>query len=296
MIYTVAGATGNTGKPIAEALLKAGHQVRIISRDADKAASLVALGAQLIHGSSTDSATLTAALNGADAAYLMIPPNMQHPDFGTYQAEATESMAHAIEASGVKNVVTLSSVGAHLESGAGIVQGLHFMENRLNEIPGVNVLHLRPCYFLENTLGQAAAIKMMGIMGSPIRADIKLPMIATADIAQYAVKRLLQLDFSGKGVQHLLGAQDVTYDEVAQIYGAKIGKPDVKYVQIPAEPFKGIMMKEWGTSESVSDKMLEFMGAVNDGKVNEVAVRDAESTTPTSINDFANVFAHVYNG
>lgn len=294
-MYVVAGATGNTGKPIAEALLKAGKKVRIISRDAAKAADLVALGAELIEGSSTDRATLTQALTGATAAYLLIPPHYQSPDFPAYQAEATENIAQAILATGVKYVVTLSSLGAHLESGAGVVQGLHHMENRLNQIDGTNILHLRPCYFLENTLGQAGAIKMMGIMGSPIRADIKIPMISTGDIAQYATKRLLALDFSGKGVQHLLGAQEATYNEVAQIYGAKIGKPDVKYVQIPSDAFKGIMLQEWHVSESLADNMIQFMEAVNAGRLDNYAVRDAESTTPTTLEDFANVFAHVYN-
>lgn len=294
-MYVVAGATGNTGKPIAEALLKAGKKVRIISRDADKAASLVAQGAELVVGSSTDRATLTKALAGAEAAYLMIPPNGGAADFAAYQAEATENIAQAIAETGVKHVVTLSSLGAHLPEGAGVVQGLQKMEARLNEITGVNILHLRPSYFLENTLGQAGAIKMMGMMGSPLDGERKMPMIATADIAAYAAKRLTNLDFQGKGVQHLLGAQDVSYNEVAAIYGVKIGKPDVKYMQIPSEPFNGIMVKEWGVSQSYADGLTQFMDTVNAGKLDNYAVRDAESTTPTSVHDFANVFAHVYN-
>ncbi len=294
-MYVIAGATGNTGKPIAEALLKAGNKVRIISRDAEKAASLVAQGAEWINGSSTDSATLTKALEGATAAYLMIPPSAQAPDFAAYQAEAAENIAQAIESSGLKNAVTLSSLGAHLTSGAGVVQGLHHFENRLNQIQGLNVLHLRPSYFLENTLGQVGAVKMLGMMASPLRGDLKASMIATKDIAQYATKRLQALDFNGSSVQHLLGTEDISYDELAPLYGAKIGKPHLKYVQMPFEDFKGMMMQQWHASESYADCMLEFIQAVNDGKLVGYAPRDAESNTPTSPADFANVFAHVYN-
>jgi uncharacterized protein YbjT (DUF2867 family) len=294
-MYVIAGATGNTGKPIAEALLKAGKKVRIVSRDEAKAAPLVAQGAEWINGSSTDRATLTKAFQGATAAYVLIPPSPQAVDFSAYQAEATEHIAQAIADSGLKNVVTLSSIGAHLPTGGGVVQGLHHMENRFNQLPGVNVLHLRPSYFMENTLGQVGAVKMLGMMASPLRGDVKIPMIATKDIAQYAAKRLEALDFQGKSVQDLLGAEDITYDELAKVYGAKIGKPDLKYVQMPYEAFKGIMMQEWHTSESFADKMNEFLESANAGNVTNAAQRNAESTTPTSPSDFSNVFAHVYN-
>lgn len=294
-MYVIAGATGNTGKPIAEALLKAGKQVRIISREKDKAAALVAQGAELIEGSSTDRATLTQAFTGATAAYVLVPPAYQSPDFRAFQAEATENIAAAIEASGIKNVVTLSSIGAHMTSGAGVVQGLHHMEQRLNKIEGVNILHLRPSYFLENTLGQVGAVKMMGAMASPLRGDLKMPMIATSDIAAYAAKRLLALDFSGKSHQDLLGARDMSYDELAPIYGAAIGKPDLKYMQIPNEAFKDIMINQWHTSQSLADNMCEFLDACNAGQAGSAAVRDAESTTPTSVEQFAHTFAYVYN-
>jgi uncharacterized protein YbjT (DUF2867 family) len=294
-MYVIAGATGNTGKPIAEALLKAGKQVRIISRDAEKAKSLIAQGAEWINGSSTDRATLTKAFTGAKAAYVLIPPYLQAADLTAYQTEAAENIAQAIQASGIQQVVTLSSVGAHLTSGAGVVQGLHHMENRFNQIPNVHVLHLRPTYFLENTLGQAGAIKMMGTMASPIKGDLRIPMIATQDIAQYAAKRLLALDFQGKQVQHLFGAEDISYDELAKVYGAKIGKPELAYTQLPYDAFKGVMMSQWGASESMADKMIEFTQAVNEGRITEIMQRDAESTTPTSVAAFSNVFAHVYN-
>lgn len=294
-MYVVTGATGNTGKPIAEALLKAGHKVRIISRDAQKAQSLIDQGAEWINGSSTDKATLTKAFQGAKAAYILIPPAPQAEDFTAYQVQTTENIAQAIQETGLKHAVTLSSIGAHMPSNAGVVQGLHHMENRLNQIPGLNVLHLRPSYFLENTLGQVGAVKMLGMMASPLRGDFKMPMIATQDIANYATKRLQALDFTGHSTQDLLGAQEISYNEIAPIYGAKVGKPDLKYVQMPYEAFKGIMMQEWHASESFADNMNRFIQSANEGLVTGVAARNAESTTPTTIHDFANVFAHVYN-
>jgi len=205
------------------------------------------------------------------------------------------AITDALKGSSIKYLVSLSSQGAHLNSGSGVVLGLHKMEEIFNTIPGLNTLHLRPTYFMENTLGMIGLIKQAGIMGSPVKANLNLSVIATKDIADYAVKRLLALDFNGQGVQNLLGARDVTYPEMANVFGTAIGKPDLNYVEFSFEDFKKSMMEQMGTSESVANNMNEFISALNDGKILELANRDSESTTPTTIEDFAQTFTSVYN-
>jgi hypothetical protein len=137
-------------------------------------------------------------------------------------------------------------------------------------------------------------IKQAGIMGSPVKADLRFPVIATKDIAEYAAKRLLALDFKGHRTQDLLGARDVTYPEMAKVYGKAIGKPDLQYVEFPYDDFKKSLMGAMGTSESVADNFNEFIRAMNAGRV-FVAKRNAENTTPTAIEEFAATFAYVYN-
>jgi uncharacterized protein YbjT (DUF2867 family) len=146
---------------------------------------------------------------------------------------------------------------------------------------------------MENTLGMVGMIKQMGIMGSPIKTDLSFPMIATQDIANYAAKRLLALDFEGNNHHDLLGARNVSYGEVTKVYGAAIGKPELNYVEFPYDQFKGAFM-EMGASESVADKMNEFLTRVNAGDI-FVAERNAENTTPTTIEEFSNTFKFVYN-
>jgi uncharacterized protein YbjT (DUF2867 family) len=292
-MYVITGATGNTGKVIASALLEAGKQVRIISRDTEKAKELTDKGAELFHGSTDDVELLEKAFDGATTVYAMLPMNMQAEDYTAFQMEHANAIAEAMEVCKVKNVVTLSSQGAHLDSGTGIVLGLHKMEQLFNKIEGINTLHLRPCYFMENTLGMIGLIKANGIMGSPIKGDLSFPVIATKDIANYAAKRLLALDFEGKNHQDLLGARDVTYTEMAKVYGAAIGKPDLSYVEFHYEDFKSAFMG-MGASENVADKMNEFLKRVNEGEV-FIAERDEESTTPTTIEEFSHTFKYVYN-
>lgn len=295
-MYVITGATGNTGKPLALSLLQAGKQVRVITRDAAKAADLQAAGAEVVVGDSTDGAVLKAAFQGAEAVYAMVPPNYTAEDFYAYQVAASDAIAEAIEANQVPNVVTLSSLGAHLTEKAGVVQGLHYLENRLNQIDGLNALHLRPGYFMENTLGMAPLAKMAGIIGSPLKPEMQIPMIATQDIAEYAAKRLTALDFSGKSHQDLMGSRDVSYSEVAQVYGNAIGKPELMYVTVPMQEMKKIMLNEWGVSESLASNMVQFMETMNEGSVMADSPRTPEATTATSIEDFAHTFKAVYGG
>jgi uncharacterized protein YbjT (DUF2867 family) len=276
------------------ALLKAGKRVRVLSRTEDKVKELKAQGAEVMVGESNDVNYLTKAFTGATAVYAMIPPNFAATDFTDYQKKFADAVAEAVKKCNVKYVVSLSSVGTHLEEHSGVVFGLRYMEQKLDAISGLNTLHLRPTYFMENTLGQVGVIKQMGVMGSPVKADLNLSMIATKDIADYAFKRLNSLNFSGKNVQYLLGQRDLTYNEVASVFGKAIGKPDLKYNEFPAAAFKQALML-MGTSENLADNMNRFIDHLNKGKVLEDAKRDAESTTPTSIEEFAHTFAYVYN-
>ena len=136
--------------------------------------------------------------------------------------------------------------------------------------------------------------KEAGILGSPLNGDLSIAVIATKDIAEYAIKRLLALDFSGNNFQDLLGARNVTFNEIAKVFGAIIGKPDLKYVQFSYEDFKKTMTEKLGSSESMADMMNDYIRMLNDGKLDDIK-RDDASTTATRIEDFATTFEHVYN-
>jgi uncharacterized protein YbjT (DUF2867 family) len=292
--YVVLGATGHTGKPIAFGLLEKKHTVRVVSRHADTAADLIQKGAQHYAGDSTDAEFLSKVFAGADALYAIIPFDPSTPDYTNMQIQHVNAISHALKGSKIRNVVTLSSVGAHLPSEAGVVQGLQKMEAIFNTLSGINILHLRATYFLENALSMAGMVKQMGIMGSAVRADLKVPMVATKDIAASALKHLLALDFSGKSHEYVLGNREYTYADIASIYGRAIGKPDLKYVQFPYGEAKKAMLG-MGMGESVVDKLNEFAKSMNEGKILSDARRTPSNTTPTTAEEFAQVFKSVYD-
>ena len=162
-MYVITGATGNTGKGITLGLLKAGKKVRIISRDAKKAKELTDKGAELFLGCSDDVNILKKAFNGASAVYAMLPMIMQAEDVSKSRLKHVTAITEALKATNIKNVVSLSSVGADLTSKSGVVLDLHKMEMSFNEIENINLLHLRPSYFMENTLMSIGMIKEMNV-------------------------------------------------------------------------------------------------------------------------------------
>lgn len=284
-MYVITGATGNTGRPIAEGLLAAGKKVRVVVRNKEKAKALAAKGAEIAEGQIGDAAFLAQAFAGATAAYLLIPPDMTAKDFPAYQAAIGEAQVRALREARVRYAVNLSSIGAHTPVGTGVVAGLYHQERRLNQLPDTHVLHLRPGYFLENTLASIPMIKGQGILGGPTAPDAKMLYIATRDIAAYALKRLLALDFTGKDIQELIGDRDSTPKELTAVIGAAIGKPNLPWVQFPYEDayqaFQG-----FGISASVARGYVDLNRFFNEGK-GDVVLRSAANTTPTTLEVFA---------
>src|SRR5262245_12613102 len=143
-MITIMGATGHTGKKITETLLKASEKVRALGRSENKLAELKHAGAEVLAGDTTDAVFLAKALSGADAVYTLLPTDPRAPDYRAEQDRQGEAVVKAVRESGVRYVVALSSVGADLSQGTGVIAGLHAQEERLKQLEGVNVFLLRP--------------------------------------------------------------------------------------------------------------------------------------------------------
>jgi uncharacterized protein YbjT (DUF2867 family) len=254
-VITVMGASGKTGKAAAEQLLQAGEKVRVLGRSAEPLKALAAKGAEIVTGDATDAAHLSRAFKGADAVYVLVPPSLDAPDVRAHQDRVSAAIEAAIKESGVKHVVLLSSIGAEVPAGTGPVVGLHFLEERLKKLSGVNVLALRPGYFMENLFGSLGMIKHLGINGGAIGPDVPITMIATRDIGAVAAEALRKRDFKGFTVRELRGERDLTFAEATKILGERIGKPDLKYVQFPYPDFTAALVKAGIGFEAVADAL-----------------------------------------
>jgi len=293
-MYALMGANGSITSKAARLLLARGQTVRVIGRDASRVKPLRDAGAELAVGDALDANFLAQAFRGANAVYTMIPLDHTTPDYRQFQNAVGEAIARAIAKSGVKVVVNLSSAGASLPGGTGPIAGLHDQEQRLNRLAGVNILHLRPGYFMENHLHAIGLIKFTGVYPDMIAADAAIPMIATQDIAAEVAKALMRPSFKGHVVKHLLGPRSLTMPEAAGILGAAIGKPDLKYVQADPAQAKAGMIQQ-GFSLNVADQIEEMSRALSDGRINGTFTRDAASFTPTTLESFAPIFAQAYS-
>jgi uncharacterized protein YbjT (DUF2867 family) len=290
--YVIVGATGNTGSIIANSLLLKGEKVRVMGRDAGRLQRFVRKGAEAFMGELSDAPALTKAFSGARAAYLMLPPVKSRED----QERDSDAIAKAVKESGLRYAVHLSSYGAQVPEGTGPVAGLHSSEQKLNAISGLNVLHLRAAYFMENNLAAIGMIHGMGIFGNALLPDLKLPMIATPDVGDYAAQRLLQLDFPGKQTRELLGERDLSMAEATAVIGRGIGKPDLRYEQFPYEQVQQALT-QMGIPPKGAALYIEMYKAINAGVLAAQEPRSPENSTPTSFEKFVqDVFAPAYHG
>ena len=290
----VLGATGTIGSKVSEILLSEGHQVTLVARHTEKLEQYRSMGAAIIAGDITDVNIITDAFKNADSAFVLLPDNVKAENTRAYQRQATGALIKAIENSGIKYIVNMSSLGSHMHEGNGIMGGTGEQEVRLNQLDGVNVLHIRSAYFMENFLRTIGVVKKMGINGTAADGDHAIPMVATKDVAQIIARHLADTDFNGKSVQAVMGPENYTLREVTGIIGQAIGNPDLSYVQFPVEQAKKAFLSN-GFSENFVDNLIEMGTAIKTGFMN-YQKRDDSTTTPTTAEEFVKeVYLTAYN-
>lgn len=292
MKVTVTGSLGNISKPLVKKLVAAGHQVKVISSNIKRKTQIEELGAEALIGSVSDTAFLTNAFNGADVVYTMVPPDFGAVEYRKYIAAIGENYAAALKAARVKNVVNLSSIGAHLDGGTGPIAGVHDVELILNTLDGVTVKHLRAGFFYVNFFHNIDMIKHAGILGANYAADSELKMTHPEDIAETAFQAITT-PFGKSGVQYVVSSEH-TLAEVTAALGAAIGKPELPWVEFTdGQNYDG--MVQAGMPEEIAKVYTEMGVAVRTGILWEDYKVKGSVTGKVKLADFAKEFASVYN-
>lgn len=268
MKYVITGSLGHISKPVVESLVKAGHEVTVITSKQENTAAIEALGAKAAVGSVSDAAFVTATFAGADAAYLMIPPNFGATDWLAYQQAVADNYVAAIQANGIKKVVQLSSIGAHLRQGAGPIDGLAYLEVALEKLDNVDVLALRPSYFYYNFYSMLPLMQGMGIAGANFgNSPEKLVLVHTDDIAAVATEALGSLSFTGFSVRYI-SSDERHPSEIAAVLGAAIDKPNMPWITFPDEQMLEGMLQT-GLSQTIAAGYVQMGSAIQAGKIQE---------------------------
>jgi uncharacterized protein YbjT (DUF2867 family) len=293
MKIIITGSLGNISRPLATQLIAEGQDVTVISSNAEKSAEITQLGAHAAIGSVSDENFLINAFTGADLVYLMVPPDFSASNFRAYIKSVGQHYANAVKATGVKKVVLLSSIGAHLDQGTGPIAGLHDVEQIFDTLENLDLLILRPAFFYNNFYANIDLIKHMGIIGSNYGADQAIVLVDPKDIAAAAANKIKE-GFSGKSILYI-ASDKRKLSEVALALGTAIGKADLPWIAFDdTQAFDGMVGA--GLPAEIANNYVEMGTAIRSA----VLWEDFESKkiTPVGkikVEDFAAQFALAYN-
>lgn len=298
MNIVLTGSLGHISKPLTKILIEKGHSVTVISSKSERQKDIEALGAKAAIGTMQDVEFLTKTFTGADIVYLMEALGAEsffdhNLDYMTAINKIANNYKQAVEQSGVKRVVHLSSIGAHTDKGNGMLAFHHNVENILKELPeDVAIKFMRPVGFYINMFAFIPTIKKQNAIIQNYGGDKKEPWVSPLDIAAVIAEEM-EKPFSGRHIRYI-ASDEVSPNEAAKILGKAIGKPGLKWQEIPDDQILQGMIAA-GMNTGIAKGLVEM----NAGRRNDVLYEDYYRNKPTlgkvKLTDFAKEFAVVYN-
>jgi uncharacterized protein YbjT (DUF2867 family) len=277
--------TGQIGSQVLGDLLDSGEQLRVIVRDPAQLPAGVRKDLDIVAGSHGDAAVVDKAFSGADAVFWLVPPDPRATSVEAAYVGFTRPAAEAFKRHGVGRVVAVTALGRGTPwaDRAGYVTGSLAMDD-LIAASGVGLRALCNPSFMDNTIRQVPSIRDQGMFFSPIAGDRKLPTVATRDIAAAAARLLLDASWTGFEEVPLLGPEDLSFDDMAEIMSAVLGK-EVRFQRTTFEAYKE-RFASFGMSDAMAQGMTDMAWAKNEGLDNGVQ-RTPENSTPTSFRQWA---------
>lgn len=299
MNIIITGSLGNIGKPLTQELVQKGHSVTVISSKAKRQKDIEALDAKAAIGTMQDVDFLSATFKGADIVYLMEAWEGigsifdKEVDFVAAFNRIGNTYKQAVEQSGVKRIVHLSSIGAHSDNVNGSLLVHHNVENILKGLPDeVAIKFMRPVSFYTNIFRYTDTIKTQGAIIQSYGGDQKEPWVSPLDIAA-AIAEEMEKPFKGRTIRYI-ASDEVSPNELAKIIGEAIGKQDLKWLVIPDEQLLNGMLAA-GMNEWIANGFVQMQASQGSGVLYEDYYRNQPTLGKVKLADFAKDFALVYN-
>jgi uncharacterized protein YbjT (DUF2867 family) len=269
--------TGAIGRQVLENVLDSGEPIRVIARDASGVPSRTRELVEVVQGSHDNPDVVNKAFANADSVFWLVPPNPHAESVEAAYLDFSRAACDAFKSHGIKRVVGVSALGRGVTDKAGLVSISLAMDDLIAST-GVSYRALTMPSFMDNMLTQIEPIKSQGVFFSPISGDRKLPTCATRDIATVAARLLLDHSWSGQSGIAVLGPEDLSHNDMAQIMSEVLQRP-IRFQQIHGEAFKATLVAH-GMSDAMAQGMVDMMAAKDEG-LDNAEPRTAESTTPT---------------
>ncbi|KQS89173.1 NAD(P)H-binding protein [Chryseobacterium sp. Leaf394] len=293
MKIIITGSLGNVAKPLAQQLIKEGHKITVISSDESKRSDITALGADAAIGSITDLEFLTKTFQGADAAFLMTPPNMGGINIIENTIGAGKNYAEAIKKTGVRKIVMLSSIGVESPVDNGPIKSLYSIEKFYSAIENTSVTFLRAGYFYLNFFNDIPLIKNAGIIGANFPESASIPLVHPTDIAKAAAVELVKFS-EGKNVKYIVGDVRPASD-FAKVFGNAVGKPDLPWVEFTDQDALNGMLNA-GVPQEMAELYTEMGSGIRTGVVQKDFIEhDSVIDGDIKLEEFGKEFAERFN-
>lgn len=280
----VTGATGNTGRALAEALVRRGVPVRAMVRSEAHRGKLPERVTAVV-ADFDDAASIATALAGAGRAYLVTPSSDRAEE---QQRRFAEMAAQA----GVKHLVLLSQLGADEGSPVRYLRYHGAVERHVQGL-GIGWTFLRPNLFFQGLLAFAGAISSEGHFYAPI-GDARVSAVDVRDIAAVAAVALSEPGHEG-ATYTLTGPEAVTHTQIAAALSGALSR-EVTFVDVPPDAFaaslRGIL-PPWQV-----EGLIEDYAHYRRGEAASVspAVADLTGRQPIAVEQFARDYASAFTG
>lgn len=293
MKIVITGSLGHISKPLTTILTQKGHAVTVISSNPEKQQAIEALGATAAIGALQDTAFLVNAFKNADALYAMAPPNYSGvSDIRGYYRQIGDSYAQAIRETGVRRVVFLSSMGADLNEGTGVVMGVHDVEGILNGLPDVSLTILRPGYFYYNLYNYVGQIKGLGAISDNFGGEDRVVMVSPEDIAAVAAEEL-QATGTVRPIRYI-ASDERTASEIARALGAAIGMPDLQWT-VCSDAQRLADLQRFGVPPAFAASLVEMTACIHSGAFyRDYRLQKLAPTGRVKLEDFLREFAAAF--
>jgi uncharacterized protein YbjT (DUF2867 family) len=298
MKIVVTGSLGNISKPLTKELVQKGHSVTVITSKAERKLDIEKIGAKVAIGSMEDVDFLTSAFKGADIVYCMATNDMSvffdhNFDIYAYYKQIGKNYQKAIASSGVKNVIYLSTIGAHTDKGNGILRFHYDVENILNQLQNnVSIKFMRPVGFYTNIFREMETIKTEAAIIQNYGGDAKEPWVSPLDIAS-AIAEEMEKPFEGRTIRYI-ASEEISPNEIAKILGKAIGVPNLKWQVMSDEE----LFNAWiaiGFNPEIAKGYIEMKAAQGTKVLYEDYYKKLPVLGKTKFADFAIDFAKAYN-
>ncbi|WP_405542981.1 NAD(P)H-binding protein [Streptomyces phaeochromogenes] len=260
----VTGASGKTGRQVAESAKAAGFDVRAASRSSE------------VRFDWYDSSTWAEALRGADAAYLAYTPDIGAPG----AAENIAALARLAQELGVRRLVMLSARGERQAEPA---------ERALRE-SGAEWTVVQADWFFQNF---SEGLLLEGVQSGEFvfpAGEVKVPFIDTRDLADVVVKALTDSSYAGRTLE-ITGARLLSFREAMAEITAAAGR-EIRYVPVPTKEYGAILAGFGLPPEEVAFMEEVFDGLLDGGNAQSTeTVRQVLGRAPRDFTDFARELA-----